>query len=78
VDRPAESLTAVWQYGSIGLMEDTMKTNGKDIVKAKTTLRLPREMLDAIRHRAIDERTTAQAFIERALAKALSSGRKSR
>ncbi len=49
---------------------------GKEEVK--TTLRLPRAMLDAIRHRAIDERTTAQAFIERALAQALAAGRKTR
>lgn len=33
----------------------------------RVTLRLPRGLWDAVQHRAIDERTTATALVEKAL-----------
>ena len=33
--------------------------------ETKTTLRLPRELWDRVRHRAIDEGLSAQAMVER-------------
>lgn len=40
---------------------------------AKTTLRLPLDLLTAVRHRAIDEGLTLQAIVELALAAYLKS-----
>jgi hypothetical protein len=42
---------------------------------AKTTLRLPRELWNAVRHRAIDEGVSLQAIVEKALAAYLKGGK---
>jgi predicted DNA binding CopG/RHH family protein len=42
---------------------------------AKTTLRLPRELLNTVRHRAIDEGVTFQAIVEKALVAYLKGGK---
>lgn len=46
-------------------MKEQTKSPGEEIVR--TTIRVPRSLWDAVRHRAIDENSDAQELVIRAL-----------
>lgn len=45
----------------------TPKPKQEEVKVVKTTIRVPRALWDAVRRRAIDERSSAQEIIDRAL-----------
>jgi hypothetical protein len=56
------ALVASYRNGGFDMSKKLERRSGPE---TKTTLRLPRELWDRVRHRAIDEGLSAQAMIER-------------
>jgi predicted DNA binding CopG/RHH family protein len=66
------SMTSVREFGGDSKMKPTKE--GKPDPLDRATMRLPQSLLDAVKHRAIDEHISLAELIARALAEYLKKG----